>query len=67
MEEKMMALEKNGTWELVMPALNTSNVGCKWLYTKKVNSDGFLTRLKAQLVAKGYTQVHGINYTGCMG
>jgi len=28
----------------------------------KLNPDGSLARLKAQLVAKGYSQVYGIDY-----
>ena len=37
-------------------------VGCKWVFTGKYKSYGFIERFKARLVAKGYTQSYGINY-----
>ena len=38
-------------------------IGCKWVFTMKVNRDGFVARLKARLVAKGYAQTYGIDYS----
>lgn len=35
--------------------------GC-WVFTMKVYPDGSVERLKAHLVAKGYTQVYDIDY-----
>ena len=29
-------------------------IGCRWVFTVKVNLDGSIARLKARLVAKGY-------------
>nr|CAN67123.1 hypothetical protein VITISV_040164 [Vitis vinifera] len=37
-------------------------VGCRWVYTVKVDLDGRVDCLKARLVAKGYTQVYGSDY-----
>ena len=37
-------------------------VGCKWVFKTKTNSDGSLERLKARHVAKGYSQVLGIDF-----
>jgi len=33
-----------------------------WVFIVKYKSDGSLERYKAILVAKGYTQMYGINY-----
>jgi len=35
--------------------LGKNVVGCRWVYTVKLHSDGSLARLKAHLVAKGYS------------
>ncbi|RVW31623.1 Retrovirus-related Pol polyprotein from transposon RE1 [Vitis vinifera] len=37
-------------------------VGCRWVYTVKVDPDGQVDHLKARLVAKGYTQIYGSDY-----
>jgi hypothetical protein len=62
MELEMKALHQNGTWELVPLPPSKKTVGCKWVYTAKFNPDGSVERLKASLVAKGYTQTYGIDY-----
>ena len=45
----------------VLPS-GKSTVGCRWVYTVKVDPDGQVDRLKARLVAKGYTQVYSSDY-----
>lgn len=37
-------------------------IGCRWIFNVKMGLDGQVDRLKALLVAKGYTQVHGQGY-----
>ena len=37
-------------------------VGYKWIFNLKYKADGTLERYKDRLVAKGYTQVYGIDY-----
>jgi len=37
-------------------------VGCRWVYTVKLNSDGSLAHSKARLVSKGYSQMYKIDF-----
>ena len=37
-------------------------INSRWVFTVKLNSDGFVERYKARLVVKGYSQVAGIDY-----
>ena len=37
-------------------------VGCRWLYKVKHNTDGSVNRYKDRLVVKGYAQQHHIDY-----
>ncbi|PRQ38173.1 putative RNA-directed DNA polymerase [Rosa chinensis] len=62
MNEDLEALQKNATWELVPMLVGKKTVGCRWVFTVKLNADGTINRYKARLVAKGYTQRYGIDY-----
>ena len=61
MEEEMESLKENDTFELTTLPVGKSPVGGKWVYTIKENAEGSET-LKARYVAKGYSQVEGIDY-----
>ena len=52
---KMGALHSTSTWDLVTLHAGKSPVGCRWVYTVKIGSNGRVDHLKAHLVAKGYT------------
>lgn len=60
MEKEIRMIEKNKTWELVDHSKD--RVGVKWIYKTKLNSDGSIQKHKASLVAKGYSQLPGIDY-----
>lgn len=52
----------NGTFEEVHMTQDMSLVNPRWVFAKKYNDVGELLRYKARLVARGFTQVHGVNY-----
>ncbi|PKU81762.1 Retrovirus-related Pol polyprotein from transposon TNT 1-94 [Dendrobium catenatum] len=63
MSQEFQALQLQGTWDLVPPQPDQHILGCKWIYRTKRTSSGTVSRYKARLVALGYNQEFGINYT----
>ena len=60
--EEMDALNGNDTWNLVHLPIGKKAIECYWVFVVKVNPDGSVARLKAQLMAKGYAQIYGVDY-----
>ena len=61
MKNELEALKVNDTFELTALLEGKNIVGGKWVYIVKEDVNGSET-LKARYVAKGYSQVHGIDY-----
>jgi len=63
MEEELAAFQ-NKIWSLVPcnPLMNV--ISSKWVFKTKLKHDGSLDRLKAQVVAKGFHRIDGVDYTG---
>jgi hypothetical protein len=61
MQEELNNFTRNEVWHLV-PCPNQNVVGTKWVFRNKQNEHGVVTRNKAQLVAKGYSQVEGLDF-----
>ena len=55
MIKEMDPLTDNGTWDLVRLPIGKKVIGFHWVFIEKVNLDGSIARLKAYLVAKGYS------------
>lgn len=53
----------NYTWDLEPPSPDQNLIGCKWIFTTKYLANGKEERCKGRLVAKGYTQRYGVDYS----
>nr|GEU99413.1 ribonuclease H-like domain-containing protein [Tanacetum cinerariifolium] len=62
MNQKMNALLRNGTWDVVELPKDRNDIGSKWIYKIKYQSSGEIDRFKARLVAQGFSQKEGIDY-----
>jgi hypothetical protein len=62
MVKEMESLHKNETWNLFKLPSGRNLVGIKWVFKKKMNATGQVEKFEAQLVAKGYSQVEGVNF-----
>ena len=62
MQKEMKSIEENDVWDIVELHKGKKTVGCRWVYKKKIGSDGSIKRYKAQLIAKGYSQQYGQDY-----
>ncbi|GAU42475.1 hypothetical protein TSUD_100870 [Trifolium subterraneum] len=60
---ELSALVKNNTWTMTKLPNHKKVVGRKWVFKLKLHADGSIERHKASLVAKGFTQTEGIDYT----
>ena len=63
MDDEFKALTDHKTWVLVPKPHGRHPVGCKWVYKIKHNADGSISGYKAHLVAKGYNQEYGLDYS----
>ena len=63
MEDEITTLKRNNTWEKCMLPKGKKTVGCKWVFSIKYHVDRTIERYKTRLVAKGYTQTYGVDYS----
>ncbi|PRQ50961.1 putative RNA-directed DNA polymerase [Rosa chinensis] len=63
MKEEIHALHKTSTWTLVPPHSSQNLVGSKWIFRIKQRADGTVDRYKARLVAQGFHQKAGLDYS----
>lgn len=62
MQIELKVLEDTQTRTLCSLPTNKTPIGCKWVYGIKFIVDGSIDMYKAHLVAKGYTQLEGVDY-----
>ncbi|KAK2427482.1 putative mitochondrial protein [Trifolium repens] len=63
MEEELNQFKINDVCDLVPKPKHKNIIGTKWVYRNKLNEQGEVTRNKARLVAQGYSQQEGIDFT----
>ncbi|GMJ02914.1 cysteine-rich RLK (RECEPTOR-like protein kinase) 8 [Hibiscus trionum] len=65
MDEELRAMDNLQTWKVVPLPEGKQAIDCKWVYRikHKHKAYGTIDKYKALLVAKGFTQVEGIDFT----
>lgn len=63
MKDDKDSMASNRAWDLVKLPDGIKAIGRKWVFKTKKDSLGNTERYKARLIAKGFNQKEGINYT----
>lgn len=61
--KEMNAFDELDVWELMPKPHGANVVGVRWVYDIKIDEDGKILRHKARLVAQGFSQKEGIDFT----
>lgn len=61
-DSELASLYENKTWSLTSLPAHRKAVGSKWVFKLKLRADGSIDRYKARVVAKGYSQIPGVDY-----
>lgn len=62
MVEEYDSIVRNSVWDVVPRPENKSVVSSRWLYKVKQVADGSVEKHKSRFVARGFSQVEGIDY-----
>lgn len=62
MDQEMVSLMKNDTWNLVPLPPGKTALPNKWVFKRKTDQDGNVIQYKARLVIKGYAQKKGVDF-----
>lgn len=60
---EIVSLFEKGTFDIVKTPDHHKPIGSKWVFKRKYDAYGFLTKYKARLVAKGFLQRYGVDYS----
>jgi hypothetical protein len=61
--DELRSLAMNNVWELTEALKGINVVSCKWVFKIKRLPNGQIDRFKARLVARGFTQQYGVDYS----
>jgi hypothetical protein len=62
MTEEYQSIMKNDVWDIILRPKGKFVVTSKWIYKIKHAPDGSVEKYKARFVARGFSQVEGIDY-----
>ncbi|KAK3880875.1 hypothetical protein Pcinc_014673 [Petrolisthes cinctipes] len=62
MKQEMSSIQESDVYELVELPKGSKSLKCRWVFKKKILSNGSVERYKARLVAQGCSQKFGIDY-----
>ena len=62
MEKEYESIVRNSAWEIVPRPVGKSVVGSRWIYKVKKYVDRSIEKYKARFVARGFSQIEGIDY-----
>jgi hypothetical protein len=60
--EELNNFTRNDVWVLEPPPKSKNIIGTKWIFRNKEDEYGVVVRNKARLMAKGYSQVKGLDF-----
>ena len=63
MQSEYDSLSENNTWDITDLPEGKRIIGGKWVFNKKFDKDNDLTKYKARYVARGFSQIEGVDYT----
>jgi hypothetical protein len=62
MFEEYDSIVCNDVWDVVLRPVGKSVVTSNWLYKTKIVADGSVEKHKARFVARGFSQIEGVDY-----
>nr|XP_023874192.1 uncharacterized protein LOC111986743 [Quercus suber] len=62
MHDELLKFQRNNVWTRVPRPEGEHIIGTKWIFRNKTNEEGNVIRNKAHLVARGYSQMEGVEY-----
>jgi hypothetical protein len=62
MQEEYNSLLENKTWEVVDRPTNRKVLTGRWVFKRKLGSNGQIARHKARFVVRGFSQIYGLDF-----